>query len=162
MTDHQDATLGTQLRLLLELLDGDVERHYSERGLRYRPRYTPVVRTLIALGPSSIKTIARHTSMSHSAVSQTVAKMVADALIVTDEGRDGRQRIARPAKMLMEMIPELEAQWFATNRAAACLENELSAPLSQILSEAIDALHRLPFRDRIAAQEDEEGRCSRG
>ena len=40
--------LGTQLRHLLELLDGAVEEAYALAGMRYRPRYTPVMRALIA------------------------------------------------------------------------------------------------------------------
>ncbi|MGH8677248.1 MAG: MarR family transcriptional regulator [Burkholderiales bacterium] len=113
---------------------------------------------MMALGPSSIKTIARHTGMGHSAVSQTVAKMVAESLIVTDEGKDGRERIARPTKLLTGMIPELEAQWLATNRAAASLDNELSLPLSQIAAEAIEALRRKSFSERIALQQDDKRR----
>ena len=48
--------LGTLLRRLLDLLDGDVQRAYDELGLDYRPRYTPVVVALLDLGPSSIRT----------------------------------------------------------------------------------------------------------
>ena len=67
--------LGTLLRHLLELLDGDVQRAYDELGLDYRPRYTPVVAALLDLGPSSIQDIARAAGITHSAASQTVAQM---------------------------------------------------------------------------------------
>ena len=67
--------LGTLLRHMLELLDGDVQRAYDELGLDYRPRYTPVVAALLDLGPSSIQDIARAAGITHSAASQTVAQM---------------------------------------------------------------------------------------
>ena len=38
--------LGTQLRHLIELLDGDVAQTYANAGLDYRPRFTPVMRVL--------------------------------------------------------------------------------------------------------------------
>jgi hypothetical protein len=40
------------MRHVLELLDGDVARVYSDLGVPdYRPRYSPVVRALVERGP---------------------------------------------------------------------------------------------------------------
>jgi hypothetical protein len=47
------------------------------------------------------------------------------------------------------MVPARERQWAATNAAAHQLDTELSAPLSDILREAIAALERCPFAERI-------------
>jgi hypothetical protein len=47
------------------------------------------------------------------------------------------------------MIPALQQQWAATNAAADQLDAELSAPLSTIASEAIDALTQTAFGERI-------------
>ena len=38
--------LGTQLRRLLELLDGDVEAVYKEHVPGYVPRYAPIMKAL--------------------------------------------------------------------------------------------------------------------
>jgi hypothetical protein len=55
VTTHR--ALGTLMRHvpeLLELLDGDVARIYADLGVPdYRPRYSPVVRALVTLGPLS-------------------------------------------------------------------------------------------------------------
>ena len=68
--------LGTRLRHVLDLLDGDVARVYADLGLAdYRPRFSPVARAIAALGPSSIRDIARAIGVTHSAASQTVAQM---------------------------------------------------------------------------------------
>jgi DNA-binding MarR family transcriptional regulator len=143
-------SLGTELRRLLELLDGDVERRYSSLGLDYRPRFTPIVRSIEILGPASIKSIAQHSGLSHSAVSQTVAQMLKFGLLILKPGRDGRERIAEPSEKLKQMLPLLHTQWAATNRAAVRMETELSASLLQTVGEVIAALQRRSFAERIA------------
>jgi len=143
--------LGTRLRHLLELLDGDVALVYAESGLSdYRPRYTPVVRALEALGPASIKAIADHARISHSAVSQTVAQMRKAGLLITRTGSDAREREVAMSPSLQDHLPLLHAQWRATNSAAAALDAELSQALTAVIDEAISALERRSFRQRIA------------
>ena len=63
--DLQHATLGTLLRALLDQLDPAVEQAYRHLQLDYRPRYTPVLRTLMAQGPCRIKDLALAVSYTH-------------------------------------------------------------------------------------------------
>jgi DNA-binding MarR family transcriptional regulator len=154
------STLGTRLRHLIELLDGDVNAIYAEDGLAYRARYTPVVRALQANGPSPIKAIAAAAAISHSAASQTVAQMRADGLVALLPGADGRERIVAMTPALKRMIPKLERRWRATNAAAAKLDKELSTPLTQTIEEAVAALERRPFADRIRDAERRSGHTS--
>jgi DNA-binding MarR family transcriptional regulator len=149
MSAPSTATLGTLLRHLLEKLDGAVEESYAKAGLDYKPRYTPVVRALIALGPASIRAISRSAGITHSAVSQTVAQMVERGLVEYQSGGDARERIVALTPTAKAMIPALERRWQATNSAAKVLDAELSASLSELLREAIDALDRTPFAHRI-------------
>ena len=51
-------TLGTALRHLLELLDGDVAAIYKEEGLEYLPRFTPIMRALASGNPMAIRDLA--------------------------------------------------------------------------------------------------------
>lgn len=145
--------LGTLLRHLIELLDGDVERAYEELGLDYRPRFTPVVRALMESEPRSIRDIAGHCGLTHSAVSQTVAEMKRAGLVslVWDKA-DGRARRARLTARCRELLPRLQQQWAATDSAADALDQELSSPLRSAVTEAIAALEKQPFRARIAAR----------
>lgn len=143
-------TLGTLLRHLIEMLDGAVEAAYRASGLDYRPRYTPVVKALIALGPVSIRVISRQAGISHSAASQTVSQMVKAGLVFLSPGEDGRERIVALTPRAEAMLPAVARQWRAVNTAAAGLDAELSAPLSTLLVETIAALERQPFGDRIA------------
>jgi DNA-binding MarR family transcriptional regulator len=143
--------LGTRLRHLLELMDGDVAAVYDGLGLPgFRPRYVPAVRILAAGGPCSIRDLARAVGVTHSAASQTVAQMVKDGLVVLERGVDARQRLARLSPRAEELLPVMNAEWDATVAAAAAFEAELSYPLSRLIDEAVAALERRPMRRRIA------------
>jgi DNA-binding MarR family transcriptional regulator len=145
------AGLGTQLRHVLELLDGDVARVYTDLGIAdYRPRYSPVVRALAARGPLSIGDLARATGVTHSAASQTAAQMARHGLLALEPGADARQRIARLTGRARDLLPVVEAEWAATSRAAAELEAELPTALSKVLDRAERAAIDRPMRTRIA------------
>ncbi len=153
MTSYEGSSLlGTRLQELLELLDGDVAAVYADLGLAgFRPRYTPVLRHLLSHGPAPISDLARATGVSHSAASQTVAQLVRDGLVSTAPGTDARQRIVSPTPRAEQIRAALDTEWAATSAAAAALEAELPYPLHRLLEEALAALRRRPFRDRIAA-----------
>jgi DNA-binding MarR family transcriptional regulator len=143
-------TFGTLVRHLADLVDLGTEQAYGEVGLKYRPRYTPVVRAILALGPSSIRAIAIHGGITHSAAGQTVAHMQRQGLLELASGADARERIASLSPKLRTMLPTIQAQWRANNAVAAALDEELSAPLSPLLREAIRALEIEPLNIRIA------------
>nr|WP_245757145.1 MarR family transcriptional regulator [Amycolatopsis xylanica] len=142
--------LGTRLRHVLEILDGDVAKFYDELGLGWmRPRYVPVVRALVQQGPLSIRDLAKAVGVTHSAASQTVAQMAKDGLITFTAGEDARQRIVHLTEKARELLPVLDAEWAATSAAAAQLEAELSFPLTELLDEVLAAVERRPMLQRI-------------
>jgi len=144
--------LGTQLRHLIELLDGAVEASYVEAGLDYRPRYTPVMRALAAVDALTIGEIAAQAGITQPAATQTVAVMVKEGLLVTSAGAsDARRKMVRLSEAGRAMLPRLQQCWQATSRAAASLDAQLSHPLSETLASAIDALEKESFGDRIRA-----------
>lgn len=143
------ATLGTLLRRLIELLDRDVEAAYKAAGLTWRPRYTPILRALMAEGEASIRSISLRIGITHSAVSQTVSQMARDGMVEMRSGSDARERIVALTSKAEAIIPALRRQWAATNAAANELDAQLSAPLSKVAAEAIEALTQRAFRDRI-------------
>lgn len=49
------------------------------------------------------------------------------------------------------MIPRLQSQWAAVSQAAEALDQELSAPLSGVVTEAIAALTGQPFGRHMQA-----------
>ncbi|WP_044558906.1 MarR family winged helix-turn-helix transcriptional regulator [Azospirillum sp. B4] len=144
--------LGTQLRHLIDLLDGAVDAAYGEAGLDYRPRYTPVMRVLAAHDGLSIGRIAELAGITQPAVTQTLALMKADKLVtVTASDSDARQRVVRLSRHGRSLLGRLQECWDMTRRAADSLDADLPYPLSQCLREAIEALEKHPFGDRIRA-----------
>jgi DNA-binding MarR family transcriptional regulator len=155
--------LGTRLRHLLELLDGDVEAVYTDLGIQgFRPRFAPVVRVLAASGPCSIRDLARAIGVTHSAASQTVAQMARRELVTLAPGVDARERIVRLTPAAERLLLLLEAESAATTAAAVEFERELSFPLSRLVDEALDALRRRTMRERIAAAAPELASRARG
>lgn len=138
------------MRRLVEQLDGAVQETYEKAGLEFRPRYTPVVRTLLRRGPSTIRAISEHGGLTHSAASQTVTQMTRQGLVKVRAGDvDARERIVELTPAAMKMVPELRRFWRATAKAAESLEHDLSSPLAEVLQEAINALEQRSFADRL-------------
>lgn len=145
-------SLGTQLRHLLELLDGAVQAGYVEAGLDYRPRYTPVMRVLAEQDAASIGDITRAAGITQPAVTQTVSLMVRDGLVRSRPARDdARARAVRLTPKGRDLLTALRAQWKITETAARSLDEELTASLSDTLAEAIERLEAEPFSQRRAA-----------
>jgi DNA-binding MarR family transcriptional regulator len=143
--------LGTRLRHVLDLLDGDVARVYADLGLAgYRPRFSPVVRALVMLGPSPIRDLARAIGVTHSAASQTVTQMSRTGLVTLEAGADARQRIVHLTGRARALLPVIDAEWAATGAAAAELDAELPVPLGEVLAAVLRAVQRRPMRERIA------------
>jgi len=76
--------------------------------------------------------------------------MMERGLVQFEPGGDARERIVALTATARAMVPKLERHWQATNAAARMLDTELSMPLSDLLQEAIAALERSPFSERIA------------
>jgi DNA-binding MarR family transcriptional regulator len=153
MTSGPDG-VGTRLRHVLELLDGDVAKFLADIGLDgYRPRYSPVVRALLAKGPLAIRDLAAEMRVTHSAASQTVAQMHRAGLVALEPGADARQRIVSLTERARALLPLVEAEWAATTEASAALEAELPYSLRALLDAIVEALDRKPFRQRIGETE---------
>ncbi|WDV53172.1 MarR family transcriptional regulator [Streptomyces coeruleorubidus] len=145
--------VGTLLRHVLELLEGDVAKVYEEQGLtEYRPRFSPVVRALLAEGPLSVRDLASTVGVTHSAASQTAAQMARAGLVThTPDPLDARRRLVGLTPKAHALLPRIEAEWEATVAAMAELDAELSMPLGELLREVAQAVGRRPFRERVAA-----------
>jgi DNA-binding MarR family transcriptional regulator len=150
---HHHRGVGTLLRHVLELLDGDVAKVYEDLDLPdYRPRFSPAVRVLVAEGPMSIHQLAARVGVTHSAASQTVAQMSRADLVTLRPGADARQRIVHLTARARTLLPVIEAEWAATEAAMADLDAELPIPVTDLLEQLLTALHRHPMHARIAAR----------
>lgn len=142
--------LGTQLRHLIDLLDGAVAASYEEAGIDYRPRYTPVMRALEGGQPHTVSQIAEAAGITQPAATQTVALMMKEGLLHASPGeRDARQKVIRLSAQGEALLPQLRMCWQATRAAADSLDADLPHALSDTLAAAIAALQTNPFGQRI-------------
>jgi DNA-binding MarR family transcriptional regulator len=142
--------LGTQLRHVLDLIENDISGVLADLGWPdYRPRFSPIVRALVALGPMPIRELASAVSVTHSAASQTVAEMTRRGYVNLVPGSDARQRVVHLTDRAMQALPSIQAEWDATEAAAEQLDAELPFPLSDLVPAMAAALERKPFRARM-------------
>lgn len=143
--------LDARLRGLLEAMDADVALALSDLGVRdYRTRYSAVVRYVDEHGPSTIRKLADRLHVTHSAASQTVAEMERRGWVELRAGEDARQRLVRLTAKSRRLLPAINAEWDATEAAAAALDAELPYSLSALIDDLAAALERRRFRERIA------------
>jgi DNA-binding MarR family transcriptional regulator len=142
--------LGTLLRHVLDEMDDDIGTVLADLGTPgYRPRFSAIVRALVALGPVPITDLARAISVTHSAASQTVTQMASRGFVELRPGEDARHRIVHLTDKTRALLPRIEAEWAATASAAAEMDAELPFPLAELVPAIAAALARRPFRQRI-------------
>lgn len=144
--------LGTQLRRLLEMLDGELEGIYRAAHPFYTPRYTPVMKALEKHPQLTIKQIAELSSVSHSAASQTVSKLAEHGLVELTPDTDRRNRKVSLTSEGQRLLPWLSRHWQATAAAERELDRELSHPLGALLQQALEQLQARPFSERVCSQ----------
>ncbi len=140
--------LGELLRYLGELVDQGAEAQYRALNLKYRPRYTPVLRAISA-GAETVTDITSRTSLTQGAISQTIALMVADGLVARHGLDDGRKSGIHLTRQGQRLLKTLEPQWTLTFAAIEALEAEIGHPLLHILEAAARALQRQDFAARL-------------
>lgn len=140
------------VRLLIESINADIADLYARRGVQgVPPRYSMALIRLGALGSMSIRALAEEVEVTHSAMSQTVAAMRRDGLVQTVPGADARTREVGLTGDGADLVPFLEAEWWATEAAISELEREVKCALSEAATQIQEALRRRPFADRLAA-----------
>lgn len=133
-------------------MDDEIARLYAERGVRVRPRQTMPLIRLGRRGPMTIRELAAAVEVTHSAMSQTVTALRNDGFVTTRRGRDARTRVVELTDKARRLLPFLEAEWRATEQAAAELDAELPYAFTRVVRDMEEALRRRSFRDRIADQ----------
>ena len=139
------------LRQLLDAMEADIARLYTERGITgVRPRFVAPLIRLGRRGGMTIRQLAASLEGTHSAMSQTVSALQRDGLVTTAPGADARTREVVLTERARTIVPFLEAEWRATEQAVAELDEEIPYALSQVVRDLEAALARRSFHDRIA------------
>jgi DNA-binding MarR family transcriptional regulator len=143
------------LHQLLDAMDADIARLYTERGVTgVRPRFVGPLIRLGRRGGMTIRELAESLEVTHSAMSQTVSALQRDGLVTASSGADARTREVVLTDRARELLPLLEAEWRATEQVVAELDAEIPYALSQVVQDLQAALARRSFHDRIADRLD--------
>lgn len=154
--------LGTLLRRLQELTDGELESVYLSQGLDYLPRYTPIIKVLTKESGLTLRQIAAFAGVSQPAVSQTISKMLAAGLVMVSIGKDARERQVRLTESAENLLPKLHVIWEASDVAARSLEHDIGRALHKTLTDAISALEARSFGARLhEALEKSQGKADK-
>ncbi len=148
MQPKQDPGLGELLRYVGELVEQGADEHYRAMNLRYRARYTPVLRALHD-GAQTVTQITERTRLTQGAISQTVALLDADCFISREQTEDGRKTAIRLTRTGRSLVAKLERHWAVTFAAIAQLEDEIGYPLRDALRAAAQALEQEGFSARL-------------
>jgi len=85
--------VGTRMRRLMEQLTADSDRLYEEKDISFRVSYFYAMYALVQHENLTIADIAKLAGFSHSAVSQTVKKLIKEGIVETIPTEDGRQKM---------------------------------------------------------------------
>ena len=141
--------LGTKLRALLAMLDGDVEAHYTRLDTPFRPRFYPVVSHLLAAGTATVGELAGAAGVSQPAITQTLAEMEKLGLVDVSVADDRRARNVALSQAGKATARKLIPLWAAIDKAADELDRELPYALSSVIDAATEALGIERFLERI-------------
>ena len=154
MPTRTNPGLGELLRHVTELVDLGADARYRDLSPGYRARYTPVLRAMAA-GAATVTDITDATHLTQGAVSQTIALMVADGILVKRPMEDARKSGLHLSPKGRSLLTKLQPNWNVTFEAIAALEAEIGHPLRQVLEATAEALEREGFAQRLKRAADE-------
>jgi DNA-binding MarR family transcriptional regulator len=144
--------LGARLRRLSERIDREADRIYRESGIRFEQRWYGVMNQLAAHGPMTVGALAGALGITHAAVSQTRASLVAEGLVdVVGDPADARRRMLSLSVAGERLLIELQPLWRALNDVAADLSSEAPGLLNA-LDKLEAALARQSLEHRVRAR----------
>lgn len=143
-----NAGLGELLRYVTDLVDQGAERLYQEMAMNYRPRFTPVLRAIVA-GATTVTEITASTFLTQGAISQSVAMMEKEGILIRQIQEDGRKNTLLLTERGKELVAVLSVHWDSIFLAIGQLEQEIGHSLRTVLSDTARALEAKSFDERI-------------
>jgi len=147
-----EMAIGTRFRRVLEMMTSAGDRLYEEAGLNFKVSYFYPVYALSLRGPMPIADIAKLAGFSHSAVSQTIKKLVGEGLVETKRASDGRQKTVSLTEAGTDMVKRVQPLW----RAFECTVKDIAADTGVDILAGVNALEEAfavtSFYDRTKAR----------
>lgn len=151
MTDelYFEAGLGTRMRRLIEMLTNDMERVYAEQGIEFRTGHFYALYAIVKRGPLTINEVASLAGFSHSAVSQTIKKLVSLDVLETRPTDDGRQKRVHLTPHGERVVERLRPTWVAIEAVVKDAIKEGGVDFLAAITGVESAFRRVSVYDRL-------------
>lgn len=144
--------LGTRLRRLIETMSGGLESLYEDKNIPFKSGYFYAFYAVVKRGPLTINEIASLAGFSHSAVSQTIKKLVALGHMETRATEDGRQKCVHLTPQGRALHTEMQPYWNAMEQVVKEAIRESEVDFMRGLSGIEAAFNRTSVRDRLQSK----------
>lgn len=142
--------IGTRCRRIYELLSQEMDTLYRAEGLDMSVREFPIIYSLEKKGPLSLAEIQGFSGLSHSAVSQTVKKLVTKNILSLKAGSDARSKIVDFTNEGQRLVDALKPIWQTCTAAMNSVLEECDTNILTAFSDYETALSRKSFTQRYA------------
>ena len=145
-------TLGSQLRMLSEMITADVAHIYEQFGVDLDPKWFPVFYVLASESDSTVTSIARTIGHSHVSVSKIVAEMEARGLIESRKSTvDSRRTLVNLSEAGKAFVPQMQQQCETVDRALDQLFEDTGIDFHQAINVTRRALKHQALSERVRA-----------
>ncbi len=146
---YLEVGIGTRMRRLIETLTNGMERVYGEQGIEFRTGHFYALYAIVERGPLTINQIAELAGFSHSAVSQTIKKLVSMDILETRPTDDGRQKGVHLTENGRRVVEILTPTWDAVEAVVKDAINESGVDFLAAITGVENAFRRKSVYDRL-------------
>lgn len=147
--------IGTRCRRNYEYLSSEIDNIYKAENVDMSGREFPIVYCVLKRGPLTIADIQQLSGLSHSAVSQTVKKLVAKNILFLEPGEDARSKIVALTDVGDRLMEKLNPIWSTAKDAMKTVLDECNTNILDALADYEAALTRKSFSQRYYEQKSE-------
>ena len=141
--------LGTRMRRLIETISTGMERVYDEAGVDVRTGHFYALYAVAERGPLTINAIANLAGFSHSAVSQTIKKLVGSGIVKARATEDGRQKQIALTPHGAHMVERMRPLWDAADSMVKDACRESGVDIIKAIAGVEAAFARCSVYDRL-------------
>lgn len=144
--------IGTRCRRNYERLSTEMDKIYKAEGVNMSVREFPIVYCVLNRGPLTMAEIQKLSGLSHSAVSQTVKKLVEKEFLFLKPGNDARSRIVALTDTGSRLMDKLEPIWKTSKDAMVTVLNDCDTNILDAFDDYEAALKNKSFTQRYDEQ----------
>ncbi|MBT6030945.1 MAG: MarR family transcriptional regulator [Kordiimonadaceae bacterium] len=148
--------IGTRCRRIFEYLSLEMDGIYQSEGVDISIREFPIFYCLYHKGPQSIANIQQLSGLSHSAVSQTVKKLVAKKMLSLKIGDDARSKIVAFSIQGNQLLKKLIPIWETAKYAMDDVLSECDTNILDAFADYEEAFKNKSFTARYNVERDKK------